>query len=633
MRPFVLILGLALAGCNDGEDPPETDSAVVDLDLDNDGFETPIDCNDNDPAIHPEAEEIPGDGVDQNCDRREICYQDRDGDGYGSEFTAVSDMACTGYSFNSGDCHDDNPDAHPGAAEIPGNTVDDDCDGQALCFVDGDADGYGGPSVAVAPNIDGEWVCDAPESGLSTTSEDCDDQAPEISPGATEVAGNNSDENCDGSILCYEDADNDGQGSAVAAALALPALCDEPGNLRALSLDDCDDNNPNAYVGAPEIPGNGVDEDCNTTETCYVDSDNDSYGSETTSEGPLDCFGYANTNDDCNDGDPAIFPGAPEVIGDLVDDDCDLQLTCFQDADFDGYGINTPVTVPIADTCTSQGASTTTDDCNDAVPTIRPGVIELPADGVDQNCDTYEDCYLDNDGDGYGSADIVDIKDSVDCDQPLLGLSVNSDDCDDVLAAINPSALEERGNLVDEDCDTVAAPWVLADLVAGDLIVNEVMYNPDNYVGSAEKFGEWVEVLVVREGLTDLDGVELEDNSSVKAISSELLVEEGDLIVLAYSDLESDVGVVPDFAYGGTSAPLFSNSGDIVRLVANGLTLNEINYGSGNWPAPASGESITYDTTLGADNADGANWCVASTAIPLISNHYGTPGGTNILCP
>ena len=43
------------------------------------------DCDDNDASIHPDAEEITADGVDQNCDGIELCYEDVDEDGFGTD--------------------------------------------------------------------------------------------------------------------------------------------------------------------------------------------------------------------------------------------------------------------------------------------------------------------------------------------------------------------------------------------------------------------------------------------------------------------------------------------------------------------------------------------------------------------
>jgi MYXO-CTERM domain-containing protein len=79
---------------------------------------------------------------------------------------------------------------------------------------------------------------------------------------------------------------------------------------------------------------------------------------------------------DCDDGDPARSPGATEICGNTVDEDCDgVALDCpMPPADGDGDG------------------SPIDSDCDDADPRRFPENPEVDCDGVDNDCDCREHC-------------------------------------------------------------------------------------------------------------------------------------------------------------------------------------------------------------------------------------------------
>ena len=83
-------------------------------DIDMDGYSSDNgDCDDNDSTVHPGAPEV-CDGKDNNCDGQTDEGFDTDGDGF---------TQC------NGDCDDNNPFINPDATELPGNEIDENCDG------------------------------------------------------------------------------------------------------------------------------------------------------------------------------------------------------------------------------------------------------------------------------------------------------------------------------------------------------------------------------------------------------------------------------------------------------------------------------------------------------------------------
>jgi hypothetical protein len=97
-------------------------------DDDGDGKKSGIaqgDCNDHDPNIHPGATEIVGNMKDDDCDGK------ADEDAQGNPSADTVDHDGDGYSMAQGDCDDTNATVHPGAVEICGDGLDNDCDGEA----------------------------------------------------------------------------------------------------------------------------------------------------------------------------------------------------------------------------------------------------------------------------------------------------------------------------------------------------------------------------------------------------------------------------------------------------------------------------------------------------------------------
>ena len=235
--------------------------------------------------------------------------------------------------------------AKPPFDEVCDN-LDNDCDGitdEEPYYLENGQNKQVGVPCGIGQCAGGEVICAADQTATCSTN----------GLSTAEACADNVDNDCDGVV--NEDCDStdfDGDGvpndvdcvpddagyyQAYETALGAPEPCCDPA------------------VGADPLCDRNCDGQVISCELCDGDED-----------------GFC-PPEDCDDSQATIYPGAPEVCNDGVDQDCqagDLLCQIGQDQDGDGY-------VPPA-------------DCNEGNPSVYPWAMEL-CDNLDNDCDGVTD--------------------------------------------------------------------------------------------------------------------------------------------------------------------------------------------------------------------------------------------------
>lgn len=333
-------------------------------------------------------------------------YADGDGDGFGTDALVTCDGTPLGYAALSGDCNDENTAVNPAAEEQADDGVDTNCDGHEVCFIDADGDGFR-PDTATQHST--SLTCTGATDGKSTDPVgDCNDA--DATAHATQIWFTDADEDGVGETaetLCVSDMPTgyaaEGGDNCPADANATQADADEDGwgDACDISWQDSDDDGDGVVNGDDNCPAVKNANQDDLDEDGFGDACDSDFGTEDSDDDGLlnyedSCPTVANAGQEDLDEDGIGDACDLDADGDTVNagDDCDDSddtvsdwTWAYADGDSDLVGDSSDFMQVCGSTLPEGYTSSKGDNCPDVANTDQ---ADADADGLGDACDVAE---------------------------------------------------------------------------------------------------------------------------------------------------------------------------------------------------------------------------------------------------